>query len=596
MIKKLYPDQIHCRGLLFTAVLSVMFLGALPAWSAAPGDSTGIQPLRTPSAGEITAKAGRMMAVPTVQVGSITVNPSAVSIKKSSGFNQGTQGSAQGTVILAGPAASSGTVVNLSCPNPGVVFPAYLNFPAGATTLTFSLTVKPDAQPGDAVISAISSGAGGVAKQAVLSIRYEVHLLSVASNSSLTVDPACDLCRGDIGQSKFVPLARPGYVCGGVVKLDGNAPMGGLKVSLSNTSGSIQLAPSVIIPAGTNSANFRFTVSPTATSGEVVIKAALDGSGDAPVQTVIPIFPFQSLVLGVNPPIVDPGGSATGSINIEGPSPKFSPLSVALSSSNPSVTVPASVIVPGGQSSATFTVAVKSTAASESTASINGSMGTIAAKQPVNLSIKATQVNSVFIPNPLVVGFQTVGSVSLTTVAASAVTVNLSCSSPGVTIPASVTIAAGQNSAPVTITTSQTAPIGSTVTITAVRTVTGGVAVKGTSIVAGLTQVASVAMPYSMLGGSPYTGTVKLQRAAEPGGAVINLRQDTGATASPVTLPLSITIPAGQISANFSMKVSGNMNCVTRQNLQIKIGALRAGQDPKNEVWSTPVPVTYCNN
>lgn len=591
-----HPDQIRYRAWFFAAVLSVIFLGAMPAWSAALSGSTVIQPLRDPS---ITTRAGALTAVPPVQVGSVTVNPTAVSIKMSRGLRgetTGTQGAAQGTVVLAGPAAASGTVVNLSCANPGVVFPAYLSFPAGATTLTFPVTVKWDAQPGRAAISAVSSGAGGVAKQAVLDIKYEVHLVSVGSNSSLNLDPACDLCRGDIGQTSFVPLARPGYVCGGTVKLDAYAPTGGLKVSLSSSSGSIQVPPVVTVPAGTDFAKFRITVPPTATSGEAAIKAAVDGSGDAPVQAVIPIVPFGYLGLGVNPQVVDPGGSVTGTVYIEGPSPKFSPLSVALSSSTPTVTVPARVSVTGGQTSANFTVTALATAASGTTATINGSMGTIAAKQPVALNIKAVQVGSVFIPNPLVAGFQTQGSVALTSVAASTVTVNLSISASGVTIPASVTIAAGQSSASFAITTSQTAPVGSAVTVTAVRAVTGGVAMKGTSTVAGLAQVKSVAMPYSMQGGSPYTGTVTLLRAAEPGGAVINLRQDTGGAASPVSVPPSVTIPAGQTSATFSMKVSDNMNCANRTSLQIKVGALRTGQNPQNEVWSAQVPVTYCKS
>src|SRR5712664_3508510 len=59
--------------------------------------------------------------------------------------------------------------------------------------------------------------------------------------------------------------------------------------------------------------------------------------------------------------------------------------------------------------------------------------------------------------------------------------------------------------------------------------------------------------PTSVVGGSPSTGTVSLSAAAPPGGAVIALGADPWNVA---TVPVSVTIPAGATSADFTVSTS----------------------------------------
>jgi hypothetical protein len=132
-----------------------------------------------------------------------------------------------------------------------------------------------------------------------------------------------------------------------------------------------------------------------------------------------------------------------------------------------------------------------------------------------------------------------------------------------VTIPASVTVPAGQTTATFSIS-------SSSVTVTTVVRLSSTYA--GTTVNADLslfTLLGQILFSGNVPGGTPATGTVRLQAAAPSGGAVVAL---SSANTSLASVPPSVTIPAGQTSATFT----ANTAPVT-QTTAVAISASLAG-------------------
>jgi len=140
----------------------------------------------------------------------------------------------------------------------------------------------------------------------------------------------------------------------GKVFLTGKAPAGGTVVALANANPAATVPSSVTVPAGSTSASFLITTSTVASTQTGDVTASLNGLSMSATLTVKPIG-VLSLALAPNP-VVGPG-RVDGTVTLECPAPSGG-LAVALSSSSPAVAHPdvASLTVPGGQSTGTFTV------------------------------------------------------------------------------------------------------------------------------------------------------------------------------------------------------------------------------------------------
>src|SRR5436190_3950217 len=163
--------------------------------------------------------------------------------------------------------------------------------------------------------------------------------------------------------------------------------------------------------------------------------------------------------LSLNPTTVTGGDSSTGTVTLSGPAPSGG-AQVALSSSDPSVaTVPSSVTVAAGATSATFTVST-STVTASTTVMISASYAgvTKAASLTVNPVPPPPPALSSLTLNPSTVigGVQSsTGRVTLSAPApAGGVTVILSSNSGTASVPSSVFIPAGATSATFTVNTS----------------------------------------------------------------------------------------------------------------------------------------------
>jgi LmbE family N-acetylglucosaminyl deacetylase len=250
--------------------------------------------------------------------------------------------------------------------------------------------------------------------------------------------------------------------------------------------------------------------------------------------------------LAVSPPSVIGGGSATGTATLSAPAPAGG-AQVALSSSNPAASVPASVTVAAGAASASFSITTSVVAAS-TPITISGAYG--GATQTASLTVVPPGIAALSLSTASVTGGATAaGTVTLDGPApAGGTQVALSSTDGAAQVPASVTVPAGATSASFVVTTS---PVASA-TSAAISGSAGGRTQSVTLTV--LPPVVSTldVTPASVMGGSPATATVTLNAPAPAGGAQVALSSNSGAAA----VPSSVTIPAGATSATFSLGTS----------------------------------------
>jgi hypothetical protein len=248
----------------------------------------------------------------------------------------------------------------------------------------------------------------------------------------------------------------------GTVTLSGPAPSGGAQVALSSSDTSVATVPSsVTVAAGATSATFTVSTSAVAASTTVTISANYAGATQSASLTVNPGAPPPPTLtsLTLSPASVTGGNSSTGTVTLSGPAPSGG-AQVALSSSNTSVaTVPSSVTVAAGATSATFTVATSAVSASTVvTISASYAGGTKMASLTVNPVPPPPPTLSSLTLNPSTVvgGVQSsTGKVMLTAPApAGGATIVLSSSSGAANVPSSVFIPAGATSATFTVNTS----------------------------------------------------------------------------------------------------------------------------------------------
>lgn len=279
--------------------------------------------------------------------------------------------------------------------------------------------------------------------------------------------------------------------------------------------------------------------------------------------------------LSLSPAAVVEGSTSTGTVTLTGPAPAGG-LVVALSSGNTTAaTVPESVTVAGGETSAAFTIQAGSTAGSSSsviTASADGVSRS--ATFTVN-SGNPTLSNLSLTPLSVVGGSPSTGTVTLTAPAtAGGVLVALSSGNTSVaTVPASVTVGEGASTAGFTVATSPvTASTSVLITAShgsATRSFTLAVTPAATGpAVSGVTLSSS-----TVVGGTPVTGTVTLASAAPQGGTSVVLTSDNTNAA---TVPPGVTVAGGATRATFPVETKPVTNSIS-STIVAEAGGARRG-------------------
>ncbi|MCX7993793.1 MAG: S8 family serine peptidase [Fimbriimonadales bacterium] len=142
----------------------------------------------------------------------------------------------------------------------------------------------------------------------------------------------------------------------GTVTLTSAAPSGGFVVNLSSSNAAVASVPSsVTVPAGATSANFTVSTAAVSSSTNVTITASAGGVSRTATLTVNPASTVTLQSLTISPTSVWGGSSATGTVTLSGPAPAGG-ATVQLRSNSSRASVPTSVTIPAGATSANFTI------------------------------------------------------------------------------------------------------------------------------------------------------------------------------------------------------------------------------------------------
>lgn len=259
--------------------------------------------------------------------------------------------------------------------------------------------------------------------------------------------------------------------------------------------------------------------------------------------------------LSLSPVKISAGGVATGTIRLSKAAPAGG-ATVTLLSSGSAVTVPNSIIVPGGATSATFTVSATGVAKS-TTITLTAGIGSSAKSEKLTV-VPATLSSLTMSVASIIGGNDSVGTVSLSGPAGpGGFMISLKSSSSAITTPSSVTVAAGQTSA---IFIAKCSAVNE-----ATKAVITGT-LSGKSESAHITvlppALASLSLnPITLPGGSQAVGTITLTGVAPAGGLVISIKSSSKSA----SVPKSIRVPAGQNAVTFTVDTTavGSATVVT---------------------------------
>jgi uncharacterized repeat protein (TIGR03803 family) len=218
---------------------------------------------------------------------------------------------------------------------------------AGTATVVHTFKGPDGAKPQAALLQGAdgslygSTVVGGASGLGVL-FRVDPAASPAASLTSVTLNPA---------------QVTGGSPSTGTVTLSGPAPAGGAAVSLTNSNTAVASAPaSVTVPAGSTSATFPVTTSTVTSTTTATITGSYGGQIRSATLTIFPPAGVKLSSLTLSPTLLHGGFNSVGTVRLTAAAPTGGAV-VTLKSSSPGVaSVPASVTVPAGLSSATFIV------------------------------------------------------------------------------------------------------------------------------------------------------------------------------------------------------------------------------------------------
>ncbi len=316
---------------------------------------------------------------------------------------------------------------------------ASVTFPAGVDRVAVKVTPIDDWATEDPE----TAGLAPVQAAGVLAAPYTGSRVTLADD-----DP--------VGSPELVSVAlSPTEVPGtqsatGTVTLDSPALAGGAVVTLSSAvPGAASVPASVTVPQGATSATFIVKTQSVATTTAVDIHASRRGRTRTAALTVkAPAISGLTLT-----PSSLPGGckTSTGKVTLTGKAPAGG-LVVPLTNTNPAATVPASVTVAAGATSATFTIAT-ATVTSAKGGTVTASYGGVS--KSANLNVRPVGLLSLALaPNPVTGPNDVTGTVTLECPAAPGdIVVTLTTSAPSIAQPAvtTLTIPAGSSTGTFTV-------------------------------------------------------------------------------------------------------------------------------------------------
>lgn len=159
----------------------------------------------------------------------------------------------------------------------------------------------------------------------------------------------------------------------------------GAVVSLASSNQAVHVPATLTIPAGSQTGTITATSSAVSANTPVTITGSLGSTSKSAIVTLLPVPPAGTLSsVGMFPNVVDGGQNSVGIIGLTNPAGAGG-YTVTLSSNNPVATVPTSVTVLAGDTTASFTVTTVPVAQSTSL-TIFAKAGTLSALTPLTLN------------------------------------------------------------------------------------------------------------------------------------------------------------------------------------------------------------------
>jgi len=324
------------------------------------------------------------------------------------------------TVTLTGNAPAGGTAVALTSSNAQTAaLPATVTVPAGTKTVTAPVTTL--GVDANATVT-LTATAGGVAKTASLTV-------SKAVLTTLAISPST------------IP---GGGAAVGTLTLTGSAGPSGVTVTLSSNKTSVATVPaSKLIAAGQATATFPVTGTSLPAGGIATITATWGGVSKTANVTLQPSASLQAVDLAVSS--IRGGQTVAGTVTLSASAPSGG-VDVSLTSSDTAAaTVPASVAVSQGQTTAGFTLTTAAVGSPKSV-TITGICSGVSKTAPLTVE-PAILTGLTISPETIPGGTTTTGTLTLDGPAGpSGATVTLESSDTNVaTVPPSTVIGAGSS-------------------------------------------------------------------------------------------------------------------------------------------------------
>lgn len=245
--------------------------------------------------------------------------------------------STTGKVTLSAPAGEGGKSVAINENFSMITAPGQVVVPQGQTSASFEIS------------------AGNVTSQKDYTITASMGMTS--RTATLTVLPTVKLSYQTI---------TPNHVVGGSTTTGTvymvTAPVVPVQINLSSNKGSVSVPSTVTVPAGSTSASYEIVTGKVTSTSTATITALYNGTKKYASITVQPVPGVKTL--GVDNGYPKGGTSITATVTLTYSNPN-EPTTLTLSSSSSKAQVPATVVIPAGQTSASFTVTTSTVTSSK---------------------------------------------------------------------------------------------------------------------------------------------------------------------------------------------------------------------------------------
>ncbi len=460
---------------------------------------------------------------------------------------------ATGVVWLNGIAPPGGLVLTLSKHQPvgftfgasrnvplPVTIPNTINVPAGATQVEFPVTTS---QVSSQLYVDVMASLGGVG---------QLGKVSITPSLQVTMNPL-----------DFTPYqVVGGSPASAKVTLNAPAPAEGLVLTLISRHPSYASVPSsVTIPAGGTSATFPITTFTVPTDVEAAISVVAGSSGTGGVLHIKPQLPTLTSLTMSSP--VAGGAEATGTLTFSAPLPNIRwpagghGVRIRLSDPNAGGVISGGEWIAPGTTTHTFRLYTRGLPTTQ-TLTVTAALDRTTLSAPLTVTAAPAVSFTPVTLQPATVngGEGGIGRINLAAGPPRPILVTLTSNVPGaVNHPPTITIFTGETSSMFAFTTAPRSTTANVQLTASFGSASGsGVLTVNPSVSVAKIPIASLTLnPSTIAGGGTATGTVTLERAARPGGVIVQLSSYNSAVAS---VPFSITVPENATTATFPITTS----------------------------------------